>query len=964
MNLVLIRRYRRKQQSRGLPALRFVLIFIIAMLLSIAILPLAAVGGVYAVYATYVQSLPDPGEVEIQSTQAFQTTRLYDRTGKTLLYEIIPPNGGRRTIVSLSQIPINLRNATIAMEDKTFYTNPGGINLTGLARAALGLVSGDNAGGGSSIPQQLIKTVLMDPEQRVERSYSRKIKELVLTYELVQRYPGVEGRDKILEWYLNSVFYGHFAYGVEAAAQTYFGKHVEDLTLAESAMLVPLGNAPALNPWDEPEEAKKRQELVLDQMYAQGYITAEEAQAAKLEKIGVTQSGFPLLAPHYVFYVTQLLVDKYGTDAVYGGGLQVITAIDLDKQAKVEELANQRVTEIGEAYNVHNAAVVVLDTKTAEILAMVGSLDYMSKTIDGQVNMTISPRQPGSSFKLFTYATAFDQGYTPATMVLDVRTSFPDPPRPIVYAPENSDRTFHGPVLLRQALACSFNVPAVIMIHKVGVQNVLDTAHALGITDLNGAYYGLSLTLGTGTVKLLDMAYAFSVFANGGVMVGEPVPGGNFKPGLRRLDPVAILKVTDSKGRVLYEYKEPQRQEVINPQVAYLINDILSDNNARAPFFGYDSPLYIPDRPAAVKTGTTDDYHDAWTIGYTPQYVVGVWTGNTDYEATKKATGSVIAAPLWNSIITWLHEGLPVEEFEVPQGIETVAIDTASGKLPTQYSPSTKDEQFIQGTEPTLPDDVHIPVKICKASGKLATKYCPLDQVEERVFNIYAPEADDWVRSQNIPQPPVDNCDIHGPAAGGLEVSISSPRDQMAVHGTVPISGSASLPDMQRYWLEVGVGRDPTDWTRIGSDHNNKVDRNLLEMWDVSALDGLYTLRLSAAGSQGVQSVSVRVLVDNIAPTVELILPYQDEIYTISKDEWINIQALAEDNLAMQRVEFYVDDKLLGFSTVGPFSMLWILNGSWDQVPMEGTHRIYVIAFDAAGNQMKSEEVSVRVEGD
>jgi membrane carboxypeptidase/penicillin-binding protein PbpC len=413
---------------------------------------------------------------------------------------------------------------------------------------------------------------------------------------------------------------------------------------------------------------------------------------------------------------------------------------------------------------------------------------------------------------------------------------------------------------------------------------------------------------------------------------------------------------------VLYEYKEPQRQEVIKPQVAYLINDILSDNNARAPFFGYDSPLYIPDRQAAVKTGTTDGYHDAWTIGYTPQYVVGVWTGNTDYEATKKATGSVIAAPLWHSIITWLHDGLPAEYFEVPPGIETAAIDSVSGKVPTKYSPNTRDEQFIEGTAPTLPDDVHIPFKICKASGKLATKYCPLDQVEEKVFDIYAPEADDWVRLFKIPQPPQEFCDIHGPAAGSLELAITNPRDQMAVRDIVPITGSARLAGMQRYWLDFGAGRDPTEWTRIGSDHNNAIDRALLEQWDARTLDGLYTLRLSAAGSQGEQSVSIRVLVDNISPTVELILPYKDEIYTVGKDEWINIQALAEDNLAMQRVEFYVDDKLLGFSTVGPFSMRWMLNGSWDQVSVWGAHRIYVIAFDTAGNQTKSEAVDVRVE--
>ncbi|MHB9031539.1 MAG: penicillin-binding transpeptidase domain-containing protein, partial [Anaerolineae bacterium] len=758
--------------------------------------------------------------------------------------------------------------------------------------------------------------------------------------------------------------YGHFAYGVEAAAQTYFGKPVQDLSLAEAAMLVPLGNAPAYNPWDNPDEAKKRQGLVLDQMYQQGYITYEEAEAAKKEHIVTAQAGFALKAPHYVMYVRQLLEEKFGTDAVYGGGLQVITAIDLDKQAKVEELAKERVAEVAEQYNVHNAAVVVLDAKTAEILAMVGSLDYDNSAIDGEVNMALSPRQPGSSFKIFTYATAFAQGITPATMLLDVRTSFPDPPRSVVYVPENSDRTFHGPVLLRQALACSLNVPAVITIHTVGVQNVLNTAHKMGITDLKDAYYGLSLTLGTGPVKLLDMAYAYSVLANGGVMVGDPVPADQVKEGYRQLDPVAILKVTDSRGNVLYEYKEPQRQEVIAPQVAFLLNDILSDNNARAPFFGYDSILYIPDRPVAVKTGTTDGYHDAWTIGYTPQYVVAVWTGNTDYEAMRKATGSGTAAPLWNRIITWLHEGLPVEEFPYPEGLETAAVDTVSGKLPTQYSPSTKQEIFIAGTVPTAPDDVHTLYRICKASGKLATEYCPLDQVEEKVYEVFAPEAADWLRQQGIEQPPAEYCDIHGPSGGALQVGITSPRDNVAVSGVFMVTGSANTDDMQYYYLEVGTGREPTEWQRIGGDHPDKVDRNVLELWNTTGLDGLYTLRLSVVSGSGTQQAVAHVLVDNIPPTMRLLLPHQDEIYTVGVDEWINIQVLTEDNLGMDRVEFYVDDKLLGYSTVAPFSMRWMLNGSWEEVSVYGTHSIYAIGFDSAGNQVKTEPVSVRVTSD
>ncbi|MCE5257519.1 MAG: transglycosylase domain-containing protein [Chloroflexi bacterium] len=962
MNHVLLRRrLHTKKKSGGPSALRFVLVFFIALILSTVLLAAVAVGGVYTVYATYVKSLPDPGEVERLSSESFETTRIYDRTGQTLLYEIIPPDGGRRTYVSLDQIPLNLRNATIAMEDRTFYTNPGGINIEGLGRAAVGLLRGENSGGGSSIPQQLIKNVLMEPEERMERSYTRKIKELVLTFELARRYPGIEGRDKILEWYLNTVFYGHFAYGVEAAAQTYFGKSVQDLTLAEAAMLVPLGNAPAYNPWDAPEKAKERQEVVLDQMVEQGYITQDEADAAKKENIVVPKSGFALEAPHYVMYVRELLEEKFGTDAVYGGGLQVISAIDLEKQAQVEELANQHIAEIGDSYNVHNAAVVVLDAKTAEILAMVGSLDYDNEAIDGEVNMTISPRQPGSSFKIFTYATAFAQGYTPATMVLDVRTSFPDPPRSVVYVPENSDRTFHGPVLLRQALACSLNVPAVVTIHNAGVQNVLDTAHKMGITDLNGAYYGLSLTLGTGPVKLLDLTYAYSVLANSGVMVGTPVATEDYKEGFRQLDPVAILKVSDSKGNVLYEYEEPQRQEVISPQVAYLLNDILSDNNARAPFFGYDSVLYIPDRAVAVKTGTTDGYHDAWTIGYTPQYVVGVWTGNTDYEATKKATGSGVAAPLWRSVITWLHEGLPVEEFPYPDGLETATIDTVSGKLPTQYSPNTREEVFIAGTVPTTYDDVHVPFRICKASGKLATEYCPLDQVEEKVYEVFAPEADDWLRAQGIERPPTEYCDIHGPAGGALEVAITSPSDNNVVGGVVTVTGSARTGDMQYYYLEVGTGREPTEWQRIGADHGDKIERGILEMWNTAGLDGLYTLRLTVVSAGGTQQSLVRVLVDNSPPAMRLILPYQDEIYTVGVDEWINIQVLAEDNLGMSKVEFYVDDKLLGYSTVAPFSMRWMLNGSWTEVPVYGTHSIYAIGFDSAGNQVKTEPVSVRV---
>jgi len=937
------------------------MIFSIVLVLGVVLSALAAVGGVYTVYATYARELPDAGEVQRLSESAFETTRIYDRTGQHLLYEIIAPDGGRRTIISLQQMPESLRNATIAMEDKTFYSNPAGINIEGLGRALVAMAKGEDSGGGSSIPQQLIKNVMFDPEERMERNFTRKIKELVLTYELSRRYPGDEGRDKILEWYLNTVFYGHFAYGVEAAAQTYFAKPASQLTLAESAMLVPLGNAPAYNPWDNPIEAKRRQELVLDTMAAQGYITPEEALAAKKEIIITTRSGFALEAPHYVLYVRSLLEKRFGIDRVYGGGLQVISAIDLEKQAQTEQIARERIAEAVEKYNVHNASVVVIDVKTGEILAMVGSLDYNNKEIDGEVNMTISPRQPGSSFKVFTYATAFEQGYTAATMMLDVRTAFPDPPRPMPYSPENSDRTYHGPVLLREAFATSLNVPAVQMINNVGVQNVINTAHAMGINDLNDSFYGLSLTLGTGPVKLLDMTYAFSVFANTGVMVGAPVTASDVREGYRKLDPVAILKVTDAKGNVLYEYEQPQHQTVIAPQVAYLVNNILSDNSARASFFGYNSPLYISDRQAAVKTGTTDGYHDAWTIGYTPQYAVGVWTGNTDYAAMTKGTGSQVAAPLWRNVMLYLHEGLPAEPFPVPDGLEYKTIDATSGKLPTQYSSRTKREVFIAGTAPTTFDDINAAVRICRLSEKLATEYCPPDEVDEKVYMMLAPEADDYLRSREIEQPPDEFCDVHGPD-GLLEVVISSPATGKVAGGVITITGSVLLGDLQNWYLEAGEGEDPSSWWRVGGDHAERVERDVLDTWDTTGLNGPYSLRLTAVSTSGIiKQYTSHITLDQSGPSILLRMPYDGQTFTLGVDEWVDVQVTASDNIGIDKVEVFVNGASIGYTTVSPYAMRWVLTSPWGTRVSPGSYSIYAVAYDTAGNSTSTGTVTVRV---
>jgi penicillin-binding protein 1C len=943
-------------------ALRVSIVIVVIGLLGIMGSILVAVGSAAAVYAAYAKDLPEATEISALSTETFETTRIYDRTGQHLLWEIFPEDAGRRTWVPLAQIPEHLRNATIAAEDRTFYTNPAGINIEGLARAVWGELSGEDRGGGSSIAQQLVRNVIMTPEERMERSYVRKLKEAILAFELTRQYPGVEGRDMILEWYLNNIFYGHFAYGVEAAAQTYFNKSVSDLTLAEAAMIVPLGQSPARNPIDRPEDAKRYQEVILDEMVRQGYITPEEAWAAKQETLTISAARFDMQVPHWVLYAQDVLIQRFGRRATFGGGLQVITTIDLEVQAQAQETAREHVTALRDRHKVTNAAVVIIDTRTAEILAMVGSVDYYDKEIDGQVNMALAPRQPGSSFKPFTYATAFAQGYTPATMVMDVRTSFPDFPNPAPYVPENYTRTFHGPMLLRRALASSYNIPAVAVQHMVGTMNVIDLAHSMGITTLNSPHYGLALTLGGGDVKLLDMVYAFTVFANNGDMLGVPIVPETYRSGHRQLDPVAILKVTDASGNVVYEYTEPHRQEVLRPEVAYLITDILADNQARTPGFGANSFLVVQDRPAAGKTGTTNNFHDGWAVGYTPQYTIGVWVGNADYKRMENLPGVRGAGPIWQGLMKWIHDGLPVLGFERPPGLVTAIVDGTSGKLPTEYSAGRTQELFIEGTVPTESDDVHRPVRICTTSGKMATSYCPGEETTTMVFEFYPAEADDWVREREKPQPPTEHCDIHGPNLSRAEVAIVQPTLLQTISGVSPIIGNARLGGMARYWIEYGPGMDPSSWVRITPDHGHHVENGVLTEWNTGGLDGLYTLRLGVQdGGGGIHYASVAVLVDNAPPSVTILSPENGRVYVTSRDEWVNIQAYVVDNMAMDRVEFYVNDSMLGYSTVAPYTMRWNLRRGDAPEGYSETHSIYVVAYDQAGNMRQSEPVQIRV---
>ena len=647
---------------------------------------------VAGLFVWYGKDLPAPGK--LTQAQQSQSTRIFDRNGE-LLYSVYQDTN--RIYVNLSDIPKNLQNATISVEDKNFYNNIG-FSPVSYLRVLRDVIFKGELTGGSGLTQQLVRNTLITSE----RTLPRKIKELILSIQVDKKY----SKDQILEMYLNDVHYGGTNVGVEAAAEYYFGKHVKDLDLAQSAFLAGLPQSPTTyNPFSGNKYYLDRTKVVLDSMVNNGYISQkqDEASYAEIKNYQFEQQDTSIKAPHFVMYVKQLLENQlhFSPAMVENGGLQVTTTLDYKVEKQVEDDVK---TEIGKLntkaanYNVHNAAAMVTDAKTGEVLAMDGNTDYFDKTIDGNYNDALAQRQPGSSLKPIMYATAFEKGYTAGSMIMDVKTDFPtgDPTMPM-YSPVNYDGKFRGPVELRIALANSMNIPAVKMLALTGIKDVMTNAYNMGIenwqpTADNMKDVGLSLVLGGRETTLLNEMTAYGTFANQGV----------------RQDPVFILKVTDSKGNILYQWHKQDGPRVLPLNITYLISSILSDNNARSLEFGTHSWLYIPGRDVAVKTGTTDDKRDNWTMGYTPSYVVGVWVGNNDNSAMNQAISSGItgASPIWYDIMTQVLKGKPNEPFQKPDDVTQVTIDSTFGGLPFGSQP-TRQEYFIKGTEPTASSPVY-----------------------------------------------------------------------------------------------------------------------------------------------------------------------------------------------------------------------------------------------------------------
>jgi len=678
-------------------------------LLMVFIFLSAIAGGMVFAYSI-LRDLPDPTRITERAIP--ESTKIYDRTGKIILFEVHGEE--KRTVISLHEVPEVVKNATLAAEDVRFYEHRG-LDWRGILRAASKIISsGKITQGGSTITQQVAKNSLLGWSQR---NILRKIREQLMAVMLERKY----SKDEILEIYLNQIPYGSNAYGIAAAARTFFGKEVKDLSVAEAALLAALPKAPTYySPYGSHKEALlARKDWVLDHMAEAGFISKNEAERAKKEVLIFAPPRQAIRAPHFVMYVREYLNQKYGEEFLEQGGLSVITTLDWKLQEEAEKIVKEGAEKNEELVQAANAALTAIDPRTGEILAMVGSKDYWGKPFpegctpgvncrfDPHVNVAVRKRQPGSAFKPFVYATAFKKGYTPDTVLMDVPTEFnplcsPDgTPRnhnissDECYHPQNYDGKFRGPVSLRQALAQSLNVPSVKLLYLAGVKDSILTAKEMGITTLTEPErYGLSLVLGGAEVTLLEMVSSFGAFSQDGILHPK----------------TSILKIINARGEVLEEKKDASLP-VLDTEIARTINDVLSDNEARVPVFSPQSSLYFPSRQVAAKTGTTQDYRDAWVIGYTPSLIAGVWVGNNDNTPmNQKGLSIMVAGPIWHKFMEAALKETPPEEFPKPK-------------------PVVPEKPILRGLYRSGPI-----LKIDKISKKLATEYTPANLIEEKSF--------------------------------------------------------------------------------------------------------------------------------------------------------------------------------------------------------------------------------------
>jgi len=850
--------------------------------------------GAVAIYQYFSLASTLPAITNLsEKTSQFETTRIMDRNGD-LLYEMISPTAGRRTYVPLEKISPYLVAATIATEDKDYYSHPG-YDPFAIFRALIqNSTAGETVSGASTITQQLARMLLFSQEERYEVSIKRKAREIVLAAEITRKY----SKEKILEIYLNEVYYGNLAYGIEAAAETYFNTTADKLTLSQASFLAGLPQAPGVyDIFTNRDETLQRHVQVLDLMvklsveknciYVSTNIQPVCIEANNAARAAVEISDYPfqirennMRFPHWVNYIRSQLEQQYDPQTIYRTGFTVYTTIDPAMQELAERVVKEQIDTLAD-YNVQDGALVAIQPSTGQILSMVGSADFNNAEISGQVNMALNPRQPGSSIKPLTYTAAFEKGWTPATIIWDVPSEFPpsgnpnDPREP--YKPVNYDEKFHGPVTVRSALANSYNIPAVKTLQFIGIYDNPDTpevdgfinfAKRMGINTLTRDDYGLSLTLGGGEVTLLDMTSAFSIFANQG----------------KRVKPVSILKIEDYSGNLIYQYKPEETEQVIRPEHAYLISSILSDNEARTPMFGENSMLRMP-FDAAAKTGTTNDFRDNWTMGFTPDLSVGVWVGNADYSEMQHTTGMTGAAPIWSA---YMREAIPYltkdnpSPFRRPGGLVDKVICYASGTEPSEDCPGTRSEVFASDQMP-LPSNKDFFARVTLdtwtqlfSSGECQDyqKSVKALQISDEWAKRWLTETDEgreWLNSvglgENVRFAPERECRADDPRPTIFFAGIED--NQTITENPFDIYAVADVPSgFKDFKLEYGLGEEPGEWRDLAGPFDSpRSSPDRLVTWDASELTGnLVTVRLIMYGTDDNYAEKRIHLILNVPP--------------------------------------------------------------------------------------------------
>ncbi|HLC99459.1 MAG TPA: PBP1A family penicillin-binding protein, partial [Patescibacteria group bacterium] len=927
--------FRKNHKHPKKPNALFRKIFFIAAVFLVAFLLIGTIGFI-ALAAWVAKDLPDPDKLMDRTIPL--STKIYDRTGEVLLYEI--HGDERRTLINLEEIPDYVKKATVAAEDRDFYKHKG-VSIVGIIRSLVRNVLTGSKVGGSTITQQFVKNAVLTSE----KTYVRKIKEIILAWQIESRF----SKDQILKLYLNEIPYGKTAYGIEAAARVYFNKSAKDLTLAETATIVGMVQAPTAI-WNNKDRLTARKEYVLDSMVKESYITAEEEKEAREEKMVFNTRFEAITAPHFVEYVQQILTERYGEKVVEQGGLKVITTLDANKQKIGEQVVKEGVEKNEKKYNATNAALVAIDAKTGDILTMVGSRDYFDDAHDGKVNVATRLNQPGSSLKPLIYATSFAKGLTPDTILFDTETKFKTATKD--YAPRNYDGKERGPVTIRKALAGSLNIPAVKALYIAGVDNVLRVAKDFGYTTFDDQKgIGLAMVLGGADVTLLEHTSAFATFAREGI----------------RHPARAILRIEDSKGKLLEETKV-EEIPVMDTEVVRQLTDILTDNNSRSYIFGSKSPLILPDRIVAAKTGTTNEWRDGWTLGYTPSVAVGVWAGKNDNTKLKAgADGVFVAAPLWNEFMRKILEGTPVETFKKPKTVKTtkpilngkfeveqeVKIDRVTQKIIPAECVDQYPKEFVATKKIKSVHDTLFWINKDDPRGPE-----PKDPKKDPQFVRWEEAAQSWAKKNNYltPDLPKEQCGLRD-KSNLPAVTVTSPQpNETVTSDSVLVSSTVSSPRSiarVEYFLDGQlIGQTTT------APHQFSIPLT-------GAANGFHDASVRATDDIGGftdQAITLNVIT-NSPTSITINLP-APAVQLAAADFPYTISATVADADGVASVSGQLLSSSNTPATIGELVSPSSIDVSFniDSPPSAGEYRFFILARDNKGASAQSDFISITVQ--